>query len=198
MSAGFYPMGSIFFFYIFFIAMVIVMLYGLWELQQRSLEQMPNPLSAAFLGIPETINLFDEVQAVLRVTNVGKTRLRNVRVICGSVWTLSLEPDAHTDIPFKLDTLRAGNHSISARVCYKQLEVTILCFYHVFLRKLTQKEKYLKILGLKAGASRKDIRRARNRLAKKYHPDKEMGNVEKMKEINEAYRQLINDSEPDT
>jgi hypothetical protein len=198
MSASVYPMGSIFFFYIFFIVLVIVMVYGLWELQQARLEQMPNPLSAAFLGVPETINLFDDVEAVLQVKNVGKIRLKNVRVIWGSVWTLTLEPDACTEIPFKLDTLRAGNHSICARVCYKQWEVTILCLYRVFLRKLTQKEKYLGILGLKAGASRRDIKKARNRLAKKYHPDKEMGNEEKMKEINEAYRQLMHDSDQDT
>ncbi|MCL5017024.1 MAG: DnaJ domain-containing protein [Candidatus Parvarchaeota archaeon] len=52
-----------------------------------------------------------------------------------------------------------------------------------------------KVLGVKPGASEEEIKKAFKALAKKYHPDLNPGNKaaeEKFKEINEAYRQLMN------
>ncbi|MDP8012723.1 MAG: DnaJ C-terminal domain-containing protein [Nanoarchaeota archaeon] len=51
------------------------------------------------------------------------------------------------------------------------------------------------VLGLKPGASEEEIKRAYKTLAKKYHPDLNPGDKkaeEKFKEINEAYRILMN------
>jgi DnaJ-domain-containing protein 1 len=183
--------GSIMFFYIFFSVLIAVILYGLWDLRQAHLQEMPNPLSAVLQGIPESINLFEDVNAMLRVKNMGKTRLKKIKVVWGSTLTFSLEPGAYKDIPIHLDTYYAGKHQLKARVYYKHWELYIHCMYRVFQRKISPKEKYLRILGLKLGASTEEIKKARNKLAKKYHPDTETGDEEKMKEINEAYHQLI-------
>jgi len=49
---------------------------------------------------------------------------------------------------------------------------------------------YYKILGVKQDASEEEIKRAFHRLAHKFHPDKNGGDPEKFKEINEAYQIL--------
>lgn len=54
-------------------------------------------------------------------------------------------------------------------------------------------EDYYKILGLNRNASKEEIKRAYRRLAHKYHPDKEGGNEELFKKINEAYQVLGDD-----
>jgi molecular chaperone DnaJ len=51
---------------------------------------------------------------------------------------------------------------------------------------------YYNILGVSKDASAEDIKRAFRELAHKYHPDKNGGNAEKFKEINEAYQVLGN------
>lgn len=192
MNAGASPLSSFLFFYIFFFVLVVVLLYGLWEMRQSQLRMLPNPLSADLSGVPDSINLFDKVEVTLRVENCGKTPLKNVHVMCGNSWVVFLKPEDHIDIPITLNTLHAGKHQLTARIYCKQWEIRVFCWYHVYQRIISQKEKYLKVLGLKAGATREEIRKARNRLAKKYHPDVEDGYEEKMKEINEAYRQLMN------
>lgn len=191
MNAGVSPLGSFLFFYTFFVVLVIFLLYGLWDMHQAHVRTLPNPLSALLLDIPESINLFDTVHATLRVKNCGKTLLKKVHVICGNSWVFSLEPEAHQDIPIKLDTLCAGRHQIKAHVYCKHWELQIFCWYRVFQRIISRKEKYLKVLGLKPGATKEEIKKARNILAKLYHPDLEEGHEEKMKEINEAYNQLM-------
>jgi hypothetical protein len=191
MTTGVSPLESILFFYTFFVVLVIFLLYGLWEMHKAQVRMLPNPLSAALLGIPDSINLFDNTQATLRVENCSKTTLKKVHVMCGNSWAFSLEPQSYRDIPIKLDTLYAGNHKLTARVYCKQWELRIFCWYRVFQYIPSKKEKYLKILGLRPGATREDIKKARNRLAKKYHPDVEEGHEEKMKEINEAYQRLM-------
>jgi len=60
-------------------------------------------------------------------------------------------------------------------------------------------EKYLKILGLKSGASEKEIKTAYRNLSKQFHPDLNPDNEEasrKMSEINEAYEILTGKSKP--
>lgn len=54
---------------------------------------------------------------------------------------------------------------------------------------LTEDECYLE-LGLSTGATLEELKRARNKLAIKYHPDKQNGSTEKMQRINEAYETL--------
>ena len=63
------------------------------------------------------------------------------------------------------------------------------CFRHG--RAMTQKN-YYQLLGLEAGASEDEIKRAYRRLALKYHPDKnqEPGAEEVFKNISEAYEVL--------
>ncbi len=53
---------------------------------------------------------------------------------------------------------------------------------------------YYQILGLNKSASLEEIKTAFRKLAQKYHPDKNGGNVEKFKEINQAY-QILSDPE---
>ena len=54
-------------------------------------------------------------------------------------------------------------------------------------------DDYYKILGIGKGASKEDVKRAFRELAHKYHPDKNEGDGEKFKKINEAYQVLSND-----
>lgn len=51
---------------------------------------------------------------------------------------------------------------------------------------------YYKILGVPKNASAEEIKKAFRELAHKYHPDKNGGNAEQFKEINEAYQVLGN------
>lgn len=53
---------------------------------------------------------------------------------------------------------------------------------------------YYKVLGIKFGADKKEIRAAYLSLAKKYHPDAPTGNTEKFKLIAEAYEVLSDPS----
>lgn len=51
---------------------------------------------------------------------------------------------------------------------------------------------YYKILGVERSASEEDIKRAYHKLAHQHHPDKNGGNADKFKQINEAYQILSN------
>jgi len=51
---------------------------------------------------------------------------------------------------------------------------------------------YYKILGVDKNASEEDIKKAFRKLAHQYHPDKQGGNADKFKEINEANQVLGN------
>ena len=48
------------------------------------------------------------------------------------------------------------------------------------------KRDYYEVLGVTKGASADELKKAFRRAAVKHHPDKEGGNEEKFKEINEA------------
>ena len=52
---------------------------------------------------------------------------------------------------------------------------------------------YYSILGVERGASQEEIQKAFRKLAHQYHPDKKDGNVDKFKEVNEAYQVLGNE-----
>lgn len=53
---------------------------------------------------------------------------------------------------------------------------------------------YYKTLGVDKGASKEDIKKAFRKLAHQYHPDKQHGDAEKFKEVNEAYSVLSDDA----
>lgn len=55
------------------------------------------------------------------------------------------------------------------------------------------KRDYYEVLGVAKGASADEIKKAFRRLAVQYHPDKEGGDENKFKEINEAYEVLKDD-----
>lgn len=62
---------------------------------------------------------------------------------------------------------------------------------------MTNKKDYYEVLGLQKAASTDDIKKAYRKLAMKYHPDKNPGNVEAeetFKEVNEAYS-ILSDAE---
>jgi DnaJ-class molecular chaperone len=61
---------------------------------------------------------------------------------------------------------------------------------------MNQKD-YYRILGVAETAGADDIRKAYRNLAFRYHPDRNAGNEEMMKEINEAYAVLSNPSKRD-
>ena len=54
------------------------------------------------------------------------------------------------------------------------------------------KRDYYEVLGISKSASEDEIKKAFRRAAVKYHPDKEGGDEEKFKEVNEAYEVLSN------
>ena len=49
---------------------------------------------------------------------------------------------------------------------------------------------YYKILGVNSDASESEIKKAYRKLSLQYHPDKQTGDAEKFKNINEAYQTL--------
>lgn len=59
---------------------------------------------------------------------------------------------------------------------------------------MAEKRDYYEVLGIQKSASKDDIKKAYRKLAKMYHPDnKETGNEEKFKEVQEAYDILYDD-----
>ncbi|MGN0035106.1 MAG: J domain-containing protein [Coriobacteriales bacterium] len=50
------------------------------------------------------------------------------------------------------------------------------------------------VLGLKPDASEAEVRRTFRELARRYHPDSELGDADKMAEVNDAYEAIINRS----
>ncbi|MFC1598025.1 molecular chaperone DnaJ [Patescibacteria group bacterium] len=52
---------------------------------------------------------------------------------------------------------------------------------------------YYNILGVDKGASQEEVKKAYRKLAHEHHPDKEHGNEDKFKEVNEAYQVLGNE-----
>jgi molecular chaperone DnaJ len=52
---------------------------------------------------------------------------------------------------------------------------------------------YYQVLGVDRGASQEEIKRAYRKMAHAHHPDKEGGDEEKFKEVNEAYQVLGNE-----
>ncbi len=58
---------------------------------------------------------------------------------------------------------------------------------------MSRGKDYYQILGVAKGASKDEIKQAFRKLAHKYHPDKQEGDVERFKEINEAYTVLSDD-----
>lgn len=56
------------------------------------------------------------------------------------------------------------------------------------------KRDYYEVLGVSKSASADELKKAYRRLAVQHHPDKEGGNEEKFKEINEAY-DVLKDSQ---
>ncbi len=55
-------------------------------------------------------------------------------------------------------------------------------------------QDYYSTLGVSKNASKDEIKKAFRKLAQKYHPDKQGGDPQKFKEINEAYKVLSDDS----
>ncbi|MFA5319105.1 MAG: DnaJ domain-containing protein, partial [Candidatus Paceibacterota bacterium] len=53
---------------------------------------------------------------------------------------------------------------------------------------------YYKTLGVEKKASKEEVKKAFHKLAHKYHPDKQGGDEQKFKEINEAYQILSDDN----
>lgn len=56
------------------------------------------------------------------------------------------------------------------------------------------KKDYYQILGITKSATKDEIKKAFRKLAHEYHPDKKGGNVDKFKEVNEAYSVLSDDN----
>lgn len=54
-------------------------------------------------------------------------------------------------------------------------------------------KNYYDILGVNKSANQEEIKKSFRKLAHEYHPDKKTGNVDKFKEINEAYQVLGNE-----
>ncbi|MEI6288474.1 MAG: molecular chaperone DnaJ [bacterium] len=54
-------------------------------------------------------------------------------------------------------------------------------------------QDYYKTLGVEKNASQEDVKKAFRKLAHEHHPDKQTGNADKFKEINEAYQTLGNE-----
>lgn len=52
-------------------------------------------------------------------------------------------------------------------------------------------KEYYDVLGVSESASIKDIKKSYRKLAKKYHPDRTKQDGQKMREINEAYTQIL-------
>lgn len=63
----------------------------------------------------------------------------------------------------------------------------------LLIHRLLMSKDYYKILGVEKGASPEEIKKAFRKLAHKYHPDKQGGDEEKFKEVNEAYQVVGND-----
>ncbi len=58
-------------------------------------------------------------------------------------------------------------------------------------------KNYYETLGVEKNASKEDIKKAFRKMAHQYHPDKQGGNAEKFKEVNEAYSVLSDDQKRD-
>jgi molecular chaperone DnaJ len=58
---------------------------------------------------------------------------------------------------------------------------------------MAAKRDYYEILGIQKSASKEEVKKAFHKLAHKFHPDKATGDVDKFKEISEAYAILSDD-----
>ena len=85
---------------------------------------------------------------------------------------------------------------IELEIYKKAIYILTVRFYSSYNVMMDYKD-YYKILGVEKNASVDDVKRAYRKLAKKYHPDKNLGDKqaeEKFKEINEA-NEVLSDSE---
>jgi len=91
------------------------------------------------------------------------------------------------------------NHSFTRNTLSHQIPKTLqLNFFRNFAEKILLKKDYYKILGISKAATELEIKTAYRNLAKRYHPDVNIGiekhepNTEKFRDIAEAYAVLSN------
>ncbi|MFQ6089244.1 MAG: J domain-containing protein [Candidatus Methanofastidiosia archaeon] len=164
-------------------------------------------IEASFENPPEIVRLFESLKLTLKIKNLSEKPIEKLNIEVSSSYGLrirernfeiSLEPEEIREIEIEMESKYSGNQYLNVKLFSYEVLKYVRFSFQVLRDIGFSKLECLKILGLKENSTKREIKKRRNYLAKKYHPDSNTKLTreerekaeERMKQINLAYERL--------